>query len=76
MCNQKTKKRIHNINRLLICLLSIAGFFGDGYQVTDLFFTLSIVLWIWLSEWDKLEASLMDTFSRRQKPVCKFVPAP
>ena len=46
---------IHQASRLLIAILSFIGLSLDSYQLSDCFFGLSIILWVWLPEFDKIE---------------------
>ena len=66
MCSQQVKTNIHNTNRIIIALLSLAGFLWDGFHTTDLLFSISIVLWLWQPEWDKLEEQIMDRVLQAQ----------
>lgn len=53
------KKRIHNFNRYLIILLTIAGFWGDGMQASDLLFLAATIFWIWQPEIDKFDERVL-----------------
>jgi len=64
MCSQANKRRIHNLNRCLIVLLSLLGFSLDGLQLADGFFITSILLWLWQKECDELEAIAMDLLNQ------------
>lgn len=66
MCTFKTKHRLHNTNRIIIATLTALGLLMDGYQLSDLFFAVSVVIWIWLPECDLLEEALIDKFSFRK----------
>lgn len=58
------KKWINNVNRVLIAALSVLGFVWDGLHVTDLFFSASLVLWVWQAEWVALECRLLALYRR------------
>ncbi|MEE8057135.1 MAG: hypothetical protein V3T17_04780 [Pseudomonadales bacterium] len=64
MCSHVIHTVIHEANRSIIAVLSLLGFFWDGYQVTDVFFAASLLLWIWQHEWDELEARVVDWVAR------------
>ena len=49
---------IHQVNRLLIAVLSFIGLALDSYQPSDCFFGLSIILWVWLPEFDRMEENI------------------
>jgi len=64
MCTGIVQKRIHECNRYLIATCSILGFLWDGIDPTDAFFVFSLILWIWLPEWDKREAHALDRLAQ------------
>ena len=51
---------IYHGNRFLIIGLSILGLVFDGYQTPDIYFGLSIVIWIYLPELEQIEKSVID----------------
>lgn len=53
--NEKLVFVIHQGNRVLIAVLSFIGLMLDGYSLSDGCFGCSIILWVWLPEFDKLE---------------------
>ena len=55
---------IYHGNRLLIATLSFIGLILDGYQLDDLIFGCSVILWIWLPEIDALEKYLLNKGSK------------
>ena len=58
--NEKKNFVIYQGNRLLIAALSFIGLLLDGYQLADLFFGFSIILWVWLPELDALEEHILN----------------
>ncbi len=66
MCSQVAKTRIHNLNRHVIAILSIIGFALDGINMTDLFFVIALVLWIWQPECDNYEERFLDVLTEAQ----------
>jgi len=58
------KKRIHNINRVIIIILSALGFFADGFQVNDLVFLAATAMWIWLPELNRFDESLFESIDK------------
>lgn len=67
MAVPKVRGRIHNINRGLIAALSVVGALWDGPDVQDGFFTLALLLWLWMPECDKFEEKLHDYIRKRKK---------
>lgn len=65
MCSQRQQQKIHNLNRLLIATLSCAGFAMDGIDSSDVLFTISLLLWVWLPECDVVEGKLFDMLSQK-----------
>ena len=67
--NEKKNFVIYQGNRLLIAALSFIGLLLDGYQLSDLFFGFSIILWVWLPELDALEEHILKRKAhQRTKP--------
>lgn len=63
MCSIQTKHRLHNTNRVIIAVLTIIGLLMDNYQHSDIIFGLSVFIWVWLPECDKMEEKTLDIFS-------------
>lgn len=67
MCSQALQKRIHQSHRWGIAVFSILGFWGDGAQLTDIFFICALVLWLWQVELETWEFAIADFLSARLK---------
>ena len=61
--SKQAKHRLHNTNRIIIATLTIVGLLMDGYQLSDLIFGLSVIIWLWLPECDQLEEITLNKFS-------------
>ncbi len=48
----------YHMNRLLIVALSTIALAFDGYQVPDIFYGVSIVIWLWLPEIELIERKI------------------
>jgi len=55
----KLRGRLINFNRVLIFVLTFAGLLMDGYQISDLPFTLALLVWLWLAVFTQMEASIL-----------------
>jgi len=67
MATPKIRGRIHNINRVLIALLSVVGAVWDGFDVQDGFFTMALLLWLWMPECDRYEEKMHGYLKKRKK---------
>ena len=54
----------HALTRAVILVLSLAGFAGDGLQITDAYFAVALVLWLWMPACVALEARLLRSLFR------------
>ena len=59
MTTETINQQVHNANRYLIAALSILGFVLDGLQLTDLCFSIALVLWVWQPECDAWESKTL-----------------
>ncbi|MEA3242703.1 MAG: hypothetical protein U9Q19_04585 [Pseudomonadota bacterium] len=55
----KLRGRLVNFNRVLIFTLTFAGLLMDGYQLSDLPFTLALLVWLWLAVFTQMEANIL-----------------
>lgn len=62
----KLYKWIYNLNRYLIIILLSLGFIADGIDLSDLFFLVASVLWLWLPECSRLEKRYLPPKQRDQ----------
>lgn len=67
MCTTAEKNLIHNVNRVLVCALSVAAMTMDGLQVSDAPLIASLIMWLSLAECDALEGQLLDWLQSRKK---------
>jgi xanthosine utilization system XapX-like protein len=54
---------IYHGNRLLIVALSVAGLLVENRQISNLLFSISIVLWLWISELEIIENKIFSKAS-------------
>ncbi|WP_108652636.1 hypothetical protein [Dongshaea marina] len=47
------KKKLHNVNRIVIAALSLVGLLSDGV-FADIVVMFAVIIWLWLPEWDEL----------------------
>jgi hypothetical protein len=76
----KQRTRLVNFNRVLIFALSLAGLLMDGYQGSDLPFTLALLVWLWLAVFTQMEAKILHrtrrlSTSRRFRDCRQRLPA-
>lgn len=62
MALDREKGVIHNVNRIVIAVLTIIASAMDGLNFQDLLFTISLLLWLWLPECDRIEAKILSHF--------------
>ncbi len=55
---EKTAFLFHHLNRLIIVGLSTIALAFDDYQTPDIFYGISIIIWLWLSEIELFEQQL------------------
>ena len=60
MCNKRQKRMVYNLNRYLICCLIIVGCVVDGINISDAFFVVATLLWVFLPECHKREVKFID----------------
>ncbi len=56
--NEKRSFVFYHVNRLLIVALSTIALAFDGYQIPDVYYGASIVIWLWLPEIEVLERKM------------------
>ena len=56
--NKNTLLIIHHLNRFLIVGLSAIALAFDGCQIPDLFYGVSIIIWLWLPEIEIIETKV------------------
>lgn len=71
MALDREKGVVHNINRIVIALLTIIASGMDGLNLQDLLFTVALLLWLWLPECDRIEATLLAHFKERKNKSAK-----
>jgi len=57
--NARQRKRLMNLNRVLIFVLTLGGLLLDGLQIADLLCTLALFVWLWMPLCTRLEAHLL-----------------
>ena len=60
--NTKQRSFLANLNRVLIFALTVAGLLMDGLQRSDLPCTVTLLLWLWLPLYTRMEANLLSWF--------------
>lgn len=64
--NTLIRGQLNNLNRLIIIGLTMVGLATDDYQFTDIIFGISVVLWLYLPELNKIEAIGLDKLARNR----------
>ncbi|GAA3965592.1 hypothetical protein [Allohahella marinimesophila] len=64
MCSQREKRTINHMNRILIAVAGITGVLTNGFQSGDLLGIVSMLLWLWQSEFNVVEEKLLDQIRR------------
>ncbi|MCG6869969.1 MAG: hypothetical protein LJE91_14920 [Gammaproteobacteria bacterium] len=64
--NARRRSHLINLNRGLICALSLGGMVLDGLHVADLLCALALCLWLWLPLCTRLEAQLLQRVERKR----------
>ena len=64
MCSQQEKKIINHFNRTIIGISGIVGALLDGFTSGDTLCILSMIIWLWQSEWGVLEERCLDTIKQ------------
>jgi len=54
-----------NLNRTLIFALTLVGLLMDGVQLSDLPVSVALLVWLWLPQCTRMEASLMRRIGRK-----------
>lgn len=62
--NTFIRRQLNNLNRLIIVALTFVGLAIDDYQFTDIIFGLSVLIWLFLPEINKIEAIGLDKLVR------------
>jgi len=55
----------------MITVFSIVGLVWDGYQASDFFFGISLVLWLYLPECDRAENIFLNWLKRGENNAFK-----
>jgi hypothetical protein len=57
-----SQRQIHNINRYVIVVLVVIGLWldGNGFSISDLFFGVATLLWLFIRECDFIEAKIVE----------------
>ena len=63
--NARQRSFLVNLNRTLIFALSLIGLLLDGLQLSDLPVSIALLVWLWLPQCTRMEASLMRRIGRR-----------
>ncbi len=66
MCSQREMRTINHTNRILIAIAGVAGVLTDGFQGGDVLGIVSMLLWLWQTEFNGIEEKLLDLL---RKPV-------
>jgi len=57
--NTRQRSFLVNLNRTLIFALSLVGLLLDGVQLADVPVSVALLVWLWLPQCTRMEASLM-----------------
>ena len=63
--NTRQRSFLVNLNRTLIFVLSLIGLLLDGMQLSDLPVSIALLVWLWLPQCTRMEASLMRWIGRK-----------
>jgi hypothetical protein len=66
MCSQKEKTIVHNLNRLIIASTGVVGVLLDGFSSGDIFYFISLLVWILQPECNAIEEKLLDKLHTRR----------
>jgi len=58
--SRKQRSYLSNVNRLIIFLLTVVGLLMDGFQPSDVFCTVALIVWLWLPLCTRVEAKAID----------------
>lgn len=61
--SRKQRSYLSNMNRMIIFSLTVAGFFMDGFQFSDIPYTIALVVWLWMPLCTRIEAKAIDYIS-------------
>ena len=64
--NTRQRCVLVNLNRLLILALSVTGLLMDGLQFSDLPCSVALLVWLWLPQCARIEASLLSRVDGRR----------
>lgn len=63
----KQRSFLTHLNRVVIFLLSLVGLLMDGYDGSDVVFSTTIVLWLWLPHCTRLEAQILEHLENKEQ---------
>lgn len=69
MCNQKEKRRIHNLNRVAIASASAIAMCIDGVNTANCLYLVAALVWLFLPECDAVEEHILESFKSAKRMI-------